>query len=146
MFFRETHIIQTDTQEGTEGSASEEGSGDDSEESGSESGSGSSESDSGSDSEADVEDSGDEYDVDLLYAARNQFQYLTRYKRAPGSMYKRLESLCNKLLTEGFPSLDVMQKAVRRHKVKFMESLEDDPQDYLSELIIPDILFSKTGS
>jgi hypothetical protein len=42
--------------------------------------------------------------------------------------------------------LDVMQKAVRRHKVKFMESLEDDPQDFVSELLIPDILFSFTGT
>lgn len=60
-------------------------------------------------------------------------------------MYKRLESLLRKQVNEGFASLDSMQKAVRRHKVKFMESLEDDPQDYLSELLIPDILFTNSG-
>lgn len=60
-------------------------------------------------------------------------------------MYKRLEGLLRKQVNEGFASLDSMQKAVRRHKVKFMESLEDDPQDYLSELLIPDILFTNSG-
>jgi hypothetical protein len=60
-------------------------------------------------------------------------------------MYERLDFLFRKLLRDGFPSLDAMQKAVRRHKVKFMESLEDDPQDFLAELLIPDLLFSNTG-
>ncbi len=56
-------------------------------------------------------------------------------------MYRRFEALLQKITKSEIP-LDAMKNAVRRHRVKYSEGLEDDPNDFVTELILPNLLYS----
>lgn len=74
------------------------------------------------------------------------FCTLNLQRRAPDSLYSRLFDEFQKILKGGILGKEGdMKKAVLRHRIKLLEALEDDPQEILADLILPDAIFSTTG-
>jgi len=58
-------------------------------------------------------------------------------------MKGRLLRMLRRLSTEGFPEEDALVRAVQRHRVVYMEDLEDNAAEEIAAAVTADLIFTK---
>lgn len=98
------------------------------------------------DDEEEEDDDEDEEDEASLDNEESMDDTFNPDLMAPNSMKDRVLDLLTKIYKTGIAEgPEYMKKVVQRHRVKFLEEVEDDPFDIAEHLLLPELIFPSSS-